>query len=309
MIVAMRAFGALITVAALAAADPAFAQPEPQPTPQQKQADQLFGEGRELVKREDYKGACEKFEQAIALDPTAPGVMLNLGLCNEKLGKLKTSLKWYRDAQIAASSANLVDYEEAAKERTAALLPKVPNVKIEIGAAPPDTQVRIDGERVAPPDYGKFDLDPGDHELVATATGKRTFKRSFSIKEAQLQVPIAVTLEDTVTTTVTIDEGRTRRLVAFSLAGAGVVAMSVSGYLGWKAKDDWNDVRAMPRADIDDYRSRQNVATGIFVGGVALVGAGVVLYLTAPKPEERQQTTFAPVVGPDRVGFALSRGF
>ena len=308
MIMTMRAFGALFTVAALVLVTPAFAQPEPQPTPQQKQSDQLFGEGRELIKREDFKGACEKFEQAIALDPTAPGVMLNLGLCNEKLGKLKTSLKWYRDAQIAASSAHLVDYEEAAKERTAALLPKVPNVKIEIGAVPPDTQIRIDGERIGPPDYGKFDLDPGDHELEATATGKRTFKRSFSIKEGELQVPIAVTFEDTVTTTVTIDEGRTRRIIAYALAGAGVLNMSLSGYLGWKARDDWNGARDMG-GDIDKYRSRQNVATGVFVGGVALVGAGVVLYLTAPKPEERQQTTFAPVIGPDRVGFSFSRGF
>jgi hypothetical protein len=300
--------GLWIVVGLLALGTTVLAQPAPQQTPQKQQAEQLFTEGRDLVKREDYKGACEKFEQAIALDPSAPGVMLNLGLCNEKLGKLKTSLKWYRDAQIAASSAKLVDYEEAAKERTTALLLIVPNVKIELGAAPPDTQIRIDGERIAPPDYGKFDLDPGPHELEATATGKRTFKHSFTVEEGQQQVAIAVTFEDTVTTTMTVDEGRNRRLIGYSMVGTGIVAMSVAGFVAWKAKQDWIDEGQVPE-DKSGFQTKQHIGTGVFIGGLALVGTGVVLYLTAPKPEERQQTSFAPVIGPDQVGFSFSRGF
>jgi Flp pilus assembly protein TadD len=54
----------------------------------QQKADRYFAEGRELLtKHQDAKGACEKFELAIQLDPTAPGVMLNLGLCYEMQGK------------------------------------------------------------------------------------------------------------------------------------------------------------------------------------------------------------------------------
>ena len=316
MIVPMR-IGLWIVVGLLVLGSTVLAQPAPQQTPQQKQAEQLFTEGRDFVKREDYKGACEKFEQAIALDPTAPGVMLNLGLCNEKLGKLKTSLKWYRDAQIAASSAKLPDYEEAAKERTTALLVLVPNVKIELGASPAETQIRIDGERIGPPDYGKFDLDPGTHELEATATGKRTFKHSFTVKEGQQQVAIAVTFEDTVTTTSTVDGGRTRRLIGYAMVGGGIVAMSVGGVVAYKAKQDWVAFRDQdPTPDENaletkqnSLRTRQHISTGVFIGGLALVGTGVVLYLTAPKPEERQQTSFTPVISPDQVGFSYSRGF
>ncbi|MEJ7603711.1 MAG: tetratricopeptide repeat protein, partial [Kofleriaceae bacterium] len=259
-----------------------------------------------LVKKDDYQRACDKFQQAIALDPSAPGVMLNLGLCNEKLGKLKTSLKWYRDAQIAASSAKLSDYEEAAKERTADLLPRVPHVRIELAAAPADTQVRIDGERVDPTDYGKFDLDPGHHALEATAAGKRTFKHEFDIKQSSQQ-PIAIRFEDVVTTTVIVDHGRTRRIAGYVVSGAGVAAIAVSGILARNTKQDWD--AAPVGEDQENYNARMNRASVVFAGGLVLVAGGVVLWLTAPRPEQRQQSALVPVISPDQLGFAYSRGF
>jgi len=305
-------FLGVMLAATVAAAQPA--PPPPPQTPQQKQADQLFTDGRELVKKEDYKGACEKFEQAIALDPAAPGVMLNLGLCNEKLGKLKTSLKWYRDAQVAASSANLDDYEEAAKQRTADLVTKVPHVKIALTAAPADAQVRIDGERISPTDYNRFDLDPGHHELEATGTGKRPFKQAFDIKPSQ-QLPIAITFEEMVTSTVTVDPGRSRRLIAYVMAGVGVAAIATSGFLAKSAQNGYEDSQderagtADPNSERGTYETKMNVATGVFIGGLAVIAGGAVLWFTAPKPEEHQESAFAPVIGPDRFGIAYSRGF
>ena len=65
------------------------------------EADGLFEEGRKLLDTADPKQACAKFNEAIKLDPDAPGVMLNLGLCNEKLGKYRTALYWFRKAQVA----------------------------------------------------------------------------------------------------------------------------------------------------------------------------------------------------------------
>ena len=302
MIAGMRGVVVLMLVAL---GGTSLAQPAP-PTAQQKQSEQLFAEGRELVRKDDYKGACDKFEQAITLDPSAPGVMLNLGLCNEKLGKLKTSLKWYRQAQIAASSAKLTDYEEAAKERTADLLPRVPHVRIALANAAADTQVRIDGERVDPTDYGKFDLDPGHHQLEATGSGKRTFKHGFDIEQSAQQ-PIAITFEDLVVTTVIVDRGRPRRITGYVVAGVGVAAIAVSGLLADRVKRDWDGQPA--GADKEAFDSRMNKATGVFVGGLALIAGGVVLWLTAPRPEERQQAAFAPVITPDQLGFAYSRGF
>src|SRR4051794_8883317 len=62
-------------------------------------ADLLFDEGRKLANDGKFKEACEKFQAAIELDPEAPGTLLNLGQCNEKLAKLGSAIGWYRKAE------------------------------------------------------------------------------------------------------------------------------------------------------------------------------------------------------------------
>ena len=100
----------------------------------QKRADELFEQGRKLLNAEpsDPAGACAKFNEAIKLDPDAPGTMLNLGLCNEKLHKYQTALYWFRKAQARAAETKppLPDYENAAKEHTFDLAGKVATIKI-----------------------------------------------------------------------------------------------------------------------------------------------------------------------------------
>ena len=65
---------ALVSIAGLAAAEPARTQ-------KQQEADKLFDEGRALLGKNDPAGACAKFELAATADPTAAGTMLNLGVC------------------------------------------------------------------------------------------------------------------------------------------------------------------------------------------------------------------------------------
>ena len=150
----------------------------------QKRADELFEQGRKaLADAGDDKTkiatACEKFDEAIKLDPEAPGTMLNLGLCNEKLDKYKTALYWFRKAQARASETKLLDYENAAKEHTVALALKVATIKIAFqgGSAPDGTKVKIDNDEIAPADYLHAEVDPGHHTLVAGAPGRKIFTR------------------------------------------------------------------------------------------------------------------------------------
>src|SRR5687768_14215385 len=98
-----------------------------------KRADELFEQGRKELNEAGTNpaknaAACEKFDEAIKLDPEAPGTMLNLGLCNEKLEKYKTALYWFRKAQARASETGLPEYEEAAKEHTGDLAKKVATI-------------------------------------------------------------------------------------------------------------------------------------------------------------------------------------
>lgn len=151
-------------------------------------ADKLFVEGRDLLKNKQFKAACEKFHAANAIDPAAPGVMLNLGLCYEGLGKKATSLLWFRKAQTAASEATprATDYENAAAEKKAALAAQVATLKIDTNGIPPEVEILVDGVRqdrdqLASP----VELDQGTHKIEARAPGKTSFTQDIAIKDGQ----------------------------------------------------------------------------------------------------------------------------
>src|SRR6185503_15104741 len=149
-------------------------------------ANEIFLEGRELLTSKQTAAACEKFEESIALDPTAPGVMLNLGLCYEMLEKYATSLYWFRKAQVAAAEAKLPAYEDEAKRHTLSLASKVQTVKLDVSDAPADVEIRIDSKLIAPTDYARVELDRGTHNLEARASGKQPFKQSFDDDEGTI---------------------------------------------------------------------------------------------------------------------------
>src|SRR3954454_5915906 len=78
---------ALIVAVVLAA--PAAAAPPRDPAA----AEWLFREGRTLMKKRDFLGACPKLEESLRLDP-AVGTLMNLAECEERIGR--TASAWQR---------------------------------------------------------------------------------------------------------------------------------------------------------------------------------------------------------------------
>jgi tetratricopeptide (TPR) repeat protein len=306
-------------------------------TGKQKQADELFEEGRNLLNAGDQNAAaaCAKFNDAIKLDPEAPGTMLNLGLCNEKLNKYKTALYWFRKAQARAAETNLPDYETAAKEHTVDLAGKVATIKIAFtGAAPEGTKVKIDNQEVAPADSLSAEVDPGAHTLVAGAPGHKIFTQQFTVVgRGGETLTIDLVRGDN---SVVVDPGAGRRKAAIITASAGsallvgslVVSLVAQSRYGRCAKDGDLLSLTVPDADGDlrssscpagdqaatDYANKyQRLAqvwgTSLFVAGSVTVAVAAYLYFTAPEKERVDRTVFMPSIGPDQVGFAISRGF
>lgn len=270
-------------------------------TPQEK-ADRLFAEGRKALTAEDPKKACELFEEAIKLDVTATGTMLNLGLCYEKLQKYASSLYWFRKAQAAAFENKLTDYEAAAKEHTALNAPKVSVLSLTVVGAP-DADIRLDGKKVEPTEYGRVEVDAGTHELVSRATGKKKVIQTLSINESESK---AITVEfNEAAVAEYIDRGAGRRKGAVILGAAGVATLVGVGIYGFVEKKNYEE------NDDEDARKRlRYIGTGLFVVGLGAVVAGTILYLTAPGKEQISDgTAFAPVLAPDQVGFAFSGQF
>jgi tetratricopeptide (TPR) repeat protein len=278
-------------------------------TPQQ-QADKLFAEGRTLLTvQKDSKAACEKFEAAIKLDSTATGTMLNLGLCYENLGKYATSIKWFRKAQAAASENKLTEYENAAKEHTVTLSPKVSTLKIVVDG-PPEAEIRIDGERVDATTFGRVEVDPGSHEIVGRAPGRKKVVQSVEVNDANKDASVTVALNEPAVP-VYVDRGEGRRRGALILGGAGVVALAFTGVYGYIEKKNYEDLTETDPAVYNAARDRlKYIGTTVFIVGCGAVAAGVILYLTAPGKEQVSDgTAFAPVITNDEVGFAVSGSF
>ncbi len=275
-----------------------------------ERANQLFLEGRDLLTSNQTADACEKFEQSIALDPEAPGVMLNLGLCYELLEKYATSLYWFRKAQVAAAEAKLTAYEDEAKRHTISLATKVPIVRIDASAAP-GAEIHIDDKLIAPTDYARVEIDRGEHELEARAQGKKPYTQSFDVTSSDAGTLTIPALEDVPTSTggggsVIVDTPppRSRVILAASLAGGGLALCIISPLWANKVKSDYDEaVKNLMMPDYSAARTKQHIATGMFVAGVGLIGVGAYLYFTKPSATA---TAIAPVVDAHTVGIAIS---
>jgi tetratricopeptide (TPR) repeat protein len=297
------------------------------------EADRLFEEGRKLLATQPEQ-ACAKFDEAIKRDPDAPGVLLNLGLCNEKVGKYKTALYWFRKAQVRATESNLPDYVDAAVKHTSMLSKQVARVNIEFTEPPPaDAKVEIDGEVIAAEDYPHAEVDPGHHALDAGAPGKKIVHIELDVPKTPPGqdgqtinlAPIALVAGENI---VIVDRGATRRKIAWVSAIGGAALMIASGGIAlyehgkycdqFTSDDKCGDATALKqdatgenhrKAANDAWSATHYGATTVFVVGAAAVGVGIALYFTAPAKERIDRTVFVPAVSRDQIGFALSGRF
>lgn len=288
---------ALLALTAVASAD------------DQQKADAYFAEGRALLTdKQDAKGACEKFELSIQLDPGAVGVMLNLGLCYEMQGKFATSLYWFRKAQFAAAEAKKADlssYEQEAKAHTKDLAGKVAIARIL--DVPPGARISVDGRPVRPDDYARLEVDR-DSTIEARAPGKQVFREAVQV-ERQVAKDIRIVMKDEVLH----DPGKGRRRLAYIVGAGGVALWGITLAYGLVVRDRYetmNDGHYDSATGYDDAKSDLRYkGTGLFIAGTLAVGAAIAIYVTAPKIERTDQARVVPLVTPDGAGIGYATTF
>ncbi|HEY5921317.1 MAG TPA: hypothetical protein VIV11_06585 [Kofleriaceae bacterium] len=263
-----------------------------EPTP----ATVLFQDGRALVEAGKFEEACAKFTASIQLDPDAEGTLLNLGLCNEKLGKTATALGWYRKAQFRSAEAGMTDYEQAAKQQTIVLAAKVPTLRIE---APHGAKVLLDGSEISDVERARVELDPGTHVIEVAGERFEITVREGDNKAIDVRPPPPKRF-------VILDRGSKQRRNAYLLAGGGGALWIASATLSLIGKSKY-DATDHP----EQYQRWQNITrfggTSLFLAGTAAIAGGVYLYVKAPKAERIEQV--APIVGPDQLGVAVAGSF
>ena len=235
-------------------------------------AGSLFTEGRALLQQGKPADACAKFEAALALDPQAPGVLLNLGLCNEDQHKLASALTWFRKAQTLAAEKGMPEVDDAATVKMRALAAQVPSVRIDV---PAGVTVTVDGVPVDAAARAHLELDAGDH--VVALHGKDVFEgpQHVDVAAAARDQPLALQLA------VLPPPARShRRRNGKILVAIGGVVLLADAALGFYARHEFDSTH--------DLATRQHWKDVLHVGGSATfvvgalaLGTGSYLYFTA----------------------------
>lgn len=279
-------------------------------------ARELAEQGAAALQNGDTNGAIDKLERAYQI-MRLPTVGLYSARALAKGGRLVDAAERYVDVTrwSGPSDARQAQAQaDAARERDE-LLPRIPNVTLVIeGANPSDVTVTLDGHAVLAALVGAPQpIDPSHHVAKATR-GTESVEQPFDIAEGQnLSVslklgaapaaaaapppaPVASPAVTAPTSPPEADKSSsgwgTQKIVAVSLAGAGLVSGIVAGVFTGSALSKKSDADKYCKGSactdqrgvtlLADARSAGTVATITGIAGIALVGAGAVLFFTAP---------------------------
>jgi|GEM_PF-1785619 len=278
-------------------------------------ADALFKEAQALQET-DLNAACAKFAESYTLNPHALGTLLNVALCDEKLGRLASALEKFTLARdlaaemLANGDKEVAAHKNAAATHIGALGPRIPHVTIEfVPPVLPDTTIVIDGKAYAKDKLGEVPVDPGSHEVVVSARGYLPYETTFAIAEGEHQTVAIPRLEKSVTVR------SSRRTIGIIVGGAGAAVGLTGIIVGLVARGRYNDTTSChPQGNCDlpeDYTKRNNalalgnVGTVVGIAGGAAVVVGAVLWYTGRKRSGEKAATrvsLLPQVTPDVAG-------
>jgi hypothetical protein len=310
-------------------------QSEPASTDTRALAETLFFTARGLIEAGRFTEACAKLTESYRLDAAA-GTLLNLAVCNEKIGKIASAWGEFRDSISEARRQNRPDREQLATERVKALEPELPFLIIKV-----PTEVRaISGLEITrngiPLQSAAWDtdlpVDPGRVEVIESAPGYKPKTLFVNVAHKQHATLNAEALELAPIVRPPPPFWSTKREVGVAVFAAGLVAAGVGTYFGVQAINDKKNSDSLckpdpaggsPRCGQDGADAMNKAVTEAWVSDIAIgVGAaaaivGVYLFATgAPKesPGEAPGTigkgwSWQLSVGPRSTGGLLTKSF
>jgi hypothetical protein len=288
---------------------------EPSPDAQAT-AHELFVQGRALVDQKDYEHACPKLEESQRLDPGG-GTLLNLALCHELSGRTATAWVEFAEAMRVAKRDGRADREEFARSHVEALEARLSRLRVAVpqGTRVAGLVVERDGAALGEATWNEaVPVDPGTHVIRATAPAKLPVRIEIAVgTEHDTQTVTLPALADALPVSTPANgvargdlprPWPTRRWVGVGVAAAGLVAVGVGSFFGLKAIDLKNRAldacpsRAQCTADGEATNNNAKMAadlsTGLFLGGIAAAGAGVLLFFLST-PEEPRVASRGPL--------------
>lgn len=283
---------------------PAVAQSDP------AAAQALFDAAKRLMDAGSYAEACPKLAESQRLDP-AGGTLLNLAICQEKLGQTATAWESYKHARDLSRREQREDRAALAQEYLDAVEPKLSRLTIEVpaGARAEGLLVTRNGVEVGSAAWGlAIPTDPGEIVIEAKAPGHEPWSQRVVLgaehdaKTVQVPVLPATAASSAAKAPAPIPDpggadsgaGSGQRVAGIVVAGIGGVAAVVGGVIGGLALAAESDANELCGSDEDTCPSAAGVeasdtartyakaANGLIFGGLGLAAAGIIIAVAAP---------------------------
>jgi hypothetical protein len=332
----MLAFSLLVTSAA---ADPAA---------DSERARSLFRDGRKLASESKWEDACKKFEESLKLD-VGVGTKFNLADCYEHTNRPQSAKKLFLEVADRSHEAGQTERETAARARAAALDPAIPKIVIDVMKDVPEKlEIRRDGVPVEPSAWGgPQPVDPGKHEIVVTAPGKKPWSTEVDAEilktDTTVAVPALEAAGDAAVEKPTENsdkaeskpepkeaaepppksENDTVPILLYSAGGAGVILAATSFIFYKRSNDEAKAICPTSHGcDLPSARRHEDLvgdaelARGLGYVGLGIVGAaaitGGIFMLYGPHGKEREHAgsfSAAPLVARDGGGAVVQGRF
>ncbi len=337
-----RRFSRSLCAAAVAIGSVVFMAPAAQAQSASAEAEQLFRDGKKLMKEGNYVEACAAFDASQRKEPSV-ATLLSLADCREKNGQIASAWAGFLDAERQTRGGGTDSgLNKTAKDRAAKLEPRLSFLTVSV----PD-EARIDGleltrngekiengawNRAIPVDGGEYTVTgkaPG-HEAWSTTVNVANENGSVSVdvpkfKEVEvLTTPEGETGEDRAggpDPDVGIETERRsaitgRRKIALGVAALGVLSAAGGIVLGVQANGLRADAADLcPTMSCDDAEAANaliarsdsralfaNVSFG--VAAAAVITAGVLWFTGSPS--EPAHASIVPSLTPSQTGVAFA---
>lgn len=292
-----------------------------------------------------HQEACLKLEQSQKLR-SGIGTQFNLAECHEKTGRLASAWALYQRVAAETHALGQAEREEVARQRALALEARLGRLTVEVTAPVDGLALEVDGVALSPERWGTATpIDPGTHQVSASAPGHETWQGNAFIPDAAARVTLEVpkltararpahsapSKEPARQRRASTPADRPRRSVLASrmpyiVGGVGAASVVIGGLLGLRTMAKNADAKAIcvdtptacPRDQIERHQDLTEAARGArgaayVTFGLGLVGLGLgaawLLNEDADETASAHPWVLQTRVGAGDLGAALTYGF
>ncbi|WP_437587546.1 hypothetical protein [Sorangium sp. So ce1000] len=277
----------------------------------------LFVQGAKLAKQGRWEEARALYARSLEIK-AAPLTRYSLGVAQKETGHLADALASFRAFLAEPPTSTTTPYVGPAREAVAALEARIGRATIAVRPAELDgLTLAVDGRPLRAAPGQVIELDPGAHEIVASAPGFRAAAARFSVGEGgSVEVPIALARATAAAGRASASAGglppavdaadappsRTLPVVVLGVGGALLAGGTLLGLSGLQQA---GDARSSTGADAGAARAKGIVGDVLGGVGVATVGVGLYLLLKDPAPSTTKAGSVTPWLSASGAGIEV----